>query len=194
MFQGVASDRIMMYEKQEQGKDYLSKMKHITGDFNRWITRFEDQMETCETIGVDLSEEAKILYFMNNLNDSIFGDIKANFLDLSTLALFPKTYEELKQRMIAEYGQISMRKPHTVIKVIKGEDSKRYGESSFKAEEEGCHICGIPGHFYKSCKHFRVNRLTLILLLAASHPRSRPDMPESLTYPIPGTLTSTPRR
>ena len=143
-----------MYKKQEQEKDYLSKMKHVTGDFNRWITRFEDQLETCETIGVDLSEEAKILYFMNNLNDSIFGDIKANFLDLSTRALFPQTYDELKQRMIAEYGQISMRKPHTVMKMIKGEDSKRYGESSFKAEEEGCHICGIPRHFYKSCKHF----------------------------------------
>ena len=83
MFQGVASDRVLMYEKQEQEKDYLSKMKHFTGDFNRWITRFEDQMETCETIGVDLSEEAKILYFMNNLNDSSFGDIKANFFDLT---------------------------------------------------------------------------------------------------------------
>ena len=64
----------------------------ITGDFNRWITRFEDQMETCETIGVELSEEAKILYFMNNLNDSIFGDVKSNFMDLSTCALFPQTY------------------------------------------------------------------------------------------------------
>ena len=59
-------------------------------------SRFEDQIETCETIGVELSEEAKILYFMNNLNDSIFGDVKANFMDLSTRALFPQTYEEIK--------------------------------------------------------------------------------------------------
>ena len=85
-----------MYEKQEQEKEYLSKMKHTAGDFNRWITRSEDQMETCETIGVELSEEAKVLYFMNNLNDSIFGDAKANFMDLSTRALFPQTYEEIK--------------------------------------------------------------------------------------------------
>ena len=73
MFQGITTDRVFMYEKQEQEKEYLSKMKHTAGDFNRWITRFEDQMETCETIGVELSEEAKVLYFMNNLNDSIFG-------------------------------------------------------------------------------------------------------------------------
>ena len=53
-----------------------------------------------------------------------------------------------------EYGQITARKPHTVLKVLKGEDTKRCGESSFKAEEEGCHICGITGHFWKACKHY----------------------------------------
>ena len=129
-------------------------MKRVSGDFNRWITRFHDQVETCETIGVELSEEAKMFYFMNNLNDSIFGDVKSNYMDLSTRALFPDTYEEIKQRVIAEYGQITARKPHTVLKVLKGEDSKRYGESSFKAEEEGYHICGITGHFWKACKHY----------------------------------------
>ena len=102
----------------------------------------------------ELSEEAKILYFMNNLNDSIFGDVKANFMDLSTRALFPQTYEEIKQRIIAEYSQISTRKPQTVFKVLRGDDTRRYGEASFKAEEDGCHICGIPGHFYRTCKFF----------------------------------------
>ena len=101
MFQGAADDRVLMFEKQEQEKEYLSKMKHVSGDFNRWITRFEDQVETCETIGVELSEEAKMFYFMINLNDSIFGDVKSNYMDLSTRALFPDTYEEIKQRVIA---------------------------------------------------------------------------------------------
>ena len=58
-------------------------------------------------------------------------------MDLSTRALFPHPYEEIKQRMIAEYSQISTRKPQTVFKVIRGEDSKRHGEANFKAEEEG---------------------------------------------------------
>ena len=56
--------------------------------------------------------------------------------------------------MIAEYSQISTRKPQTVFKVIRGEDTRSYGESSFKAEEGGCHICGMSGHFYRTCKHF----------------------------------------
>ena len=112
----------------------LGSSETATGDFNRWITRFEDQMETCETIGVDFSEEAKILYFMSNLNDSIFGDVKSNFMDLSTRALFPQNYEELKQRMIAEYSPLMTMKPHVVMKIIRGEDTRRFGVASFKAE------------------------------------------------------------
>ena len=110
-------------------------MKHTHGDFNAWITRFEDQITICEQYGVELSEEAKILYFMSNLNDTIFGDIKTDDMNLST-----RDYEDLKQRMIAEYSQISTRKPQTVFKVLKGEDNNRHGEASFKAEEKGCHI------------------------------------------------------
>ena len=154
IFQGVGEDRILLYEKQEQEKEHLSKMKHVSGDFNRWITRFDDQIETCETIGIDLTEEAKILYFMTNLNDSIFGGVKANFLDLSTRALFPNTYDGIKQRMIAEYSQLTSRKPHVVMKVIRGEETRRYGEPSFKSEEGGCHICGIHGHGWRKCRHY----------------------------------------
>ena len=50
LFQGIADDTVLIYERQEQEKEYLSKMKHISGDFNRWITRFQDQIETCETV------------------------------------------------------------------------------------------------------------------------------------------------
>ena len=57
-------------------------------------------------------------------------------MNLSTRALFPRNYEDLKQRIIAEYSQISTRKPQTVCKVIRGEDSKRHGEAIFKAEEK----------------------------------------------------------
>ena len=35
MFQGAAGDRVLMFEKQEQEKEYLSRLKHVSGDFNR---------------------------------------------------------------------------------------------------------------------------------------------------------------
>ena len=95
MLQGIiTTGRVLMYEKQEQEKEYLSK---IQDEAHRWITRFEleDQMETCETIGAELSEEAKVLYFINNLIDSIFRDAKDNIMDLITRAFFLQTYEEI---------------------------------------------------------------------------------------------------
>ena len=157
LFQGAEEDKVLLFERQEQAKDDLSKFKHDSGDFNKWLTRFEDLITACETLRLELSEEAKMFYLMNNLNDSIFGELKNSYMSLSTRALFPDNYEELKQRIIAEYGQITSRKPQAVLKVIKGEGSKRYGEASFKAEEEGCHICGVTGHFWKKCKHYNKN-------------------------------------
>ena len=60
-------------------------------------------------------------------------------MNLSTRALYPRNYEDLKQRMIAEYSQISIRKPHLVFKVIRGEDGKRHGEASFKFQMINTH-------------------------------------------------------
>ena len=45
--------------------------------------------------------------------------------------------------------------------MIRGEDGKRYGEASFKAEEKsgdkGRHICGRNGHFWKGCDFYNDN-------------------------------------
>ena len=55
--------------------------------------------------------------------------------------------------MIDECSQISTRKPQAVFKVIRGDEGKRYGEASFKAEEKiekgdrGCHIFCRNEHF-----------------------------------------------
>ena len=151
---GGDEDSILMYERRELEKEQLAKLKHTTGDFNRWITRFEDQVEVCETVGLEITEEAKIYHFMNNLNDLIFKDAKNDFMNQRTRSLFPDTYEEIKQKMIDEYGQIMTRKPQLVLKVIRGEDTRKGAEASFKAEEGGCHVCGEPGHFYRSCEHY----------------------------------------
>ena len=98
-------------------------------------------------------------------------------MDLSTRA-----YEEIKQRMIAEYSQIYTRKPHTVFKVIRGEDTKRHGEASFKAEKEGCHISGTPGHFYRSCKYF--NKKILLTKIGAITRRSTGSVKDPKRRPL----------
>ena len=52
---------------------------------------------------------------MNNLSDSMLSEVKSNSMNLSTRASFPNTYDEIKQKVIAKYGQITARKPQTVL-------------------------------------------------------------------------------
>ena len=127
---------------------------------NRCITRFEDQVEVCETIGLEISEEAKIYHFMNNLNDLIFKEAKNDFMNQRIRSQFPDTFEENKQKMIDEYGQTMIRKPQLLLKIIREEDTRRGAKTSFKVEEGCCHVCGDSGHFYRSCKHFN-NKFSL---------------------------------
>ena len=97
---------------------------------------------------------------MTNLNDLVFKEAKTDFLNPRTRSLFPDDFEGIKQKMIDEYGQMMTRKPQLVLKVIRGEDTRRGAEASFKAEEAGCHVCGKPGHFYRSCEYYD-NKFTL---------------------------------
>ena len=77
-------DPVTAYRRQEQEKGFLAKMKYASGDFNRWTTRFEDQMETCETVGVPFSDEAKIHYFADNLKDTVY-DLRRDHGELHEL-------------------------------------------------------------------------------------------------------------
>ena len=35
---GAEDDLVILLEKRKQEEDYLSRLKHVSGDFNRWIT------------------------------------------------------------------------------------------------------------------------------------------------------------
>ena len=62
-----------------------------------------------------MSDEARIHYFMSHLNGTIFEEDKSSLMNLSTRALFPINYEDLNQRIIAEYSLISTCMPQTVL-------------------------------------------------------------------------------
>ena len=56
---GAEDDLVLRFENRKKEEEYLSKLKHVSGDFNRWITRFEDQVKVCETIGVVLTRKPR---------------------------------------------------------------------------------------------------------------------------------------
>ena len=53
---GAEDDLVLRFE------DYLSRLKHLSDDFNRLITRFEYQVKVCETIGLVLTKVAKVIF------------------------------------------------------------------------------------------------------------------------------------
>ena len=57
---GVQGNALLMLEQREQQKAILSKLKHVSGDFYRWLQRFEDQCEICMTVGVDLTDVSRL--------------------------------------------------------------------------------------------------------------------------------------
>ena len=82
-----------LYERHEQEKEYLTKMKYVSGDLNIWITRF-DHEETCLTVGVDIGR-GEDSHFMSNPSDIIFGEVMSSFMNRSATP-----YGNLKQRII----------------------------------------------------------------------------------------------
>ena len=65
---------MLRFVKSKQEKD-LSSVKHVSGDFNRWITRFKDQEKVCDIIGVVLTGESY-------LNESILWTVSANVMEI----------------------------------------------------------------------------------------------------------------
>jgi hypothetical protein len=158
---GIENDAILMLEQQKQQENILSKMKHVSGDFYRWLQKFEDQIEVCETVGVELTEEIKVMYFMSNLNESIFKDTQGLWRSTFTRGTFPRTFAGLKERIITEFGQKNMDNPYLIAKVSNaGEKPVGKGEVSFPVKEEskhsggsGCWLCS-GSHRYRECDHY----------------------------------------
>jgi hypothetical protein len=91
---------------------------------------------------------------MANLNESIFRDTLSLWRNNITRAMFPVAYEDLKERIVSEFGQRMLDNPQLVLRVINAVDKKAgRGEVSFQAKGEkgSCYLCGSSAHFYKSC-------------------------------------------
>ena len=56
---GITDDPVLVYERQELEKETLSRLKHTHENFNKWITLLEDQITTCETVGVEYRRRPK---------------------------------------------------------------------------------------------------------------------------------------
>jgi len=67
-----AVDDTAMLQRQEMQLEKLKKLKHESGSLEKWLLKFEDQLEVCDALGCKVTDHTKRLYLMENLNSKIF--------------------------------------------------------------------------------------------------------------------------
>ncbi len=68
----AAVDDTAELQRQEKQMEKLKNTKHEYGSLEKWIMRYEDQLNICDALQCNLSDKTKRLYFTENLNTKIF--------------------------------------------------------------------------------------------------------------------------
>ena len=68
----AAVDETAVLQRQERQLDKLKTTKHEFGLLEKWIMKFEDQLDICDALQCNVLDSTKRLYFMENLNLKIF--------------------------------------------------------------------------------------------------------------------------
>jgi len=90
-------DEFEALHRRETERQILKDLVHRKGLYTQWLTRFEDQLETCEIVGIELSEYEKCTYSMGTVNPLIFESTLVMWKNpLSRKSTFSDNYEGLK--------------------------------------------------------------------------------------------------
>jgi len=96
-----AVDETVMLQSQEM---QFKKLKHESGSLEKWLIKFEDQLEVCDVLGCEVTDHTKRLYLMENLNAKIFEQTLLLWKSTLTRSSFPTTFAELKAHISNEYS------------------------------------------------------------------------------------------
>ena len=155
-------DETAVLQRQEKQLEKLKTTKHEFGSLEKWILRFEDQLDICDALQCNVTDNTKRLYFMENLNPKIFEQTLIEWKSTLTRASFPKKYEELKTHIINEYNAQMTDDTRTkiIMNVIKN-SPKKPNELSMQTNEKdkkGCFLCGNKNHKMKKCWYYEAGK------------------------------------
>jgi hypothetical protein len=147
--------------RQEAEEDKLKQTKHRYGTLVDWIQRFEDQLDVCESVGLQLTEEKKCRTFINNLNPILFEDTIRNYFNRATSTYFPTSLNELQQYIISEYEEVITRRPELLKRILRRDKVESTLQVNQKKPKQGhkCEICEAS-HNTNTCKFYN-NKFTI---------------------------------
>jgi hypothetical protein len=99
----AAVDETAVLQRQEKQLERLKAIKHDFRLLEKWIIRFEGQLDICDALQCNITDSMKRLYFMENLNPKIFDQTIIMWKSTLTRMAFQNTYSELKTHIINEY-------------------------------------------------------------------------------------------
>ena len=150
--------------RQEAEIDKLKQLKHKYGTLIDWIQRFEDQLDICESVGLELSEEKKCRIFIHNLNPALFEDTIRSYFHRATSSNYPNTLGELKQYILSEFEDTITRRPELLKRILRGdrvETTLQVNQKKSKSNNKfKCEICDAVSHVTTACKFYN-NKFTI---------------------------------
>ena len=160
-----AVDETAMLQRQEMQLEKLKKLKHESGSLEKWLMKFEDQLEVCDALGCKVTDHTKRLYLMENLNTKIFEQTLLLWKSTLTRSSFPTTFAELKAHISNEYSnQMTDPERAKVILNVIGQGTKKPKEQelSLNANDKDtkgkCFLCGRKNHKMKQCWYYDANK------------------------------------
>ena len=139
--QNVDDEQDLDIDMRETVVDAVKTCKHMHDSYDRWVQRFEDALNRCESLGYPLLEVDKCHWFLKNLNDDIFGDFKRQATSKFTKDKVPRNdYLQLKKFVVEEYTAIWNNNPELVLKIMRNKgkvatSDRESNELSLKANE-----------------------------------------------------------
>jgi hypothetical protein len=158
----AAVDATAELQRQEKQMEKLKNTKHEFGSLEKWIMRYEDQLDICDALQCNVSDMMKRLYFMENLNPKNFEQTLIEWKSTFTRASFPKTYDEIKTHIINEYNaqMTDTERTKVILNVIKY-SPKKGNELSMQTNEKEkgkCYLCGNKKHKMKQCWYYEAGK------------------------------------
>ena len=152
----------------------LGNIIHVSGSYERWVERFEDQKTICETAGCEISDAKLRNLFMDGLNKKIFESILKQWKLTVGRPAFAETYEGLKAEIRMEYNAICAdpERARVVAEVMFARNGKGDGRAEISleskesdspvsqakksgpADDRECWICDKKGHLMKDCWYY----------------------------------------
>lgn len=154
--QAAGVDGVTRAMRQQAERRKLEGLKHQCGFYTSWRKSFLNQLDTCASVGLQLSPIEKLIAFVACLNPEIFAIVIADWSSVARQNLLPQDFDSMLSYVDEEFTRVSATNPLLVSRV---QNKSTKTESSFKATEEvkvsvarKCEICGNK-HKTDDCKY-----------------------------------------